>query len=57
MIATINQFLSFPKGKHDDDLDAIWNAMSRVRKPYHSTEEAKVSNKKKKKKILDWMTL
>ena len=57
MITTINQFLSFPKGKHDDEIDAIWNAMSRVKKPYHTSDEAKTINKKKKKKVLDWMTL
>lgn len=59
MINTIKQFLSFPKGKKDDEIDSIWNAMSRAKKPFHSQPipDDNKKNKKNKKNSVDWMTL
>jgi predicted phage terminase large subunit-like protein len=56
MINLVKEFVSFPRGSHDDQIDAVWTAMSKAKKPYHKvlTEEDK---KKKKKNNLDWMTL
>ena len=51
------EFLSYPKGKHDDVMDAIWTSLEGARpcrvKEFTPTDE----RIKKKKKFLDWMTL
>ena len=49
--------LSYPRGKHDDVMDAIWTALER-HKPcrigeFDETKEIDVN----KKKVIDWMTL
>ena len=49
------EFLSYPRGKHDDILDAVYYAMDGV-KACRSTELIDPS-KIKGKKILDWMTM
>jgi len=49
------EFLSYPRGKHDDILDAIYYALDGA-KPTRRTEY-NADNKKKKHKILDWMTM
>ena len=51
------EFLSYPRGKHDDVMDAIWTALER-HKPCRIGEfdETKEINTNKKKSI-DWMTL
>lgn len=51
------EFLSYPKGRHDDVMDAIWTALDGA-KPCRIKEfdEDKVKTKKKKK-FLDWMTM
>ena len=51
------EFLSYPRGKHDDVMDSIWTALER-HKPCRIGEfdETKKINRKKKKTI-DWMTL
>jgi len=50
------EFLSYPRGKHDDILDAVYYAIDGVKpcrtKEYHSKE---IMNKPKK--ILDWLTM
>jgi|TARA_R100000501_G_C2630246_1_gene125417 predicted phage terminase large subunit-like protein len=50
------EFLSYPRGKHDDILDAIYYAMVGIRpcrqKEYINSDEKKTSNK-----FLDWMTM
>ena len=51
------EFLSYPRGKHDDVMDAIWTALER-HKPcrigeFDETKEIDVN----KKKVIDWMTL
>ena len=51
------EFLSYPRGKHDDIMDAIWTALER-HKPCRVLEFDE--NKKIdtiKKKSIDWMTL
>ena len=52
------EFLSYPKGKHDDIMDAIWTALDGA-KPCRRSELIKLSKEewRNKKKTLDWMTL
>ena len=52
------EFLSYPKGKHDDIMDAIWTALDKA-KPCR-LEEFNIDaeeNWKDKNKSLDWMTM
>jgi predicted phage terminase large subunit-like protein len=54
-ITAQQEFLSYPKGRHDDVLDAIWTALHhsvpcKVRKSSDKKES------KKKNKFIDWMT-
>jgi predicted phage terminase large subunit-like protein len=52
------EFLSYPKGKHDDIMDAIWTALDGAkpcrRRKFELLSEDEWRNPKKK---LDWMTL
>ncbi len=57
MINLVKEFISFPRGAHDDALDAIWNAVSKLKKPYHSVVNSDGTKTKKKKNNLDWMCL
>ena len=51
------EFLSYPRGKHDDVMDAIWTALDGA-KPSRKKEWEKVDeNSLNAKKKLDWMTL
>ena len=51
------EFLSYPRGKHDDVMDAIWTALDKA-KPSRRKEWEKIDkNNLNKKKTLDWMTL
>ena len=51
------EFLSYPRGKHDDVMDAIWTALHGA-KPSRKKEWEKVDeNSLNSKKKLDWMTL
>ena len=51
------EFLSYPRGKHDDVMDAIWTALDKS-KPSRRKEFNKDDNNfTKAKKKLDWMTL
>jgi predicted phage terminase large subunit-like protein len=51
------EFLSYPRGKHDDVMDAIWTALDGA-KPSRKKEWEKVDeNSLNTKKKLDWMTL
>ena len=51
------EFLSYPRGKHDDVMDAVWTALD-GHKPSRSKNYEKVDeNHKKDKKVIDWMTL
>jgi predicted phage terminase large subunit-like protein len=53
-----SEFLSYPKGKHDDIMDAIWTALDGA-KPCRRKEFEKLSEEewRNPKKSLDWMTL
>tara|TARA_Y100001963_G_C6563498_1_gene345456 strand:- start:266 stop:622 length:357 start_codon:yes stop_codon:yes gene_type:complete len=51
------EFLSYPKGKHDDIMDAIWTALEgsrpcRVKEMPDEERKSTLGNK-----ILDWMTM
>jgi phage terminase large subunit-like protein len=48
------EFLSYPRGKHDDILDAIYYAMEPMKPAKNKSLTQKV---KKSSKIIDWMTL
>jgi hypothetical protein len=53
-ITAQQEFLSYPKGKHDDILDAIWTALEK----YVPCRLETLDGKKKrstKRRILDWM--
>ena len=51
------EFLSYPRGKHDDVMDAIWTALDKA-KPSRRKEWEKIDeNSIRNKKTLDWMTL
>jgi len=49
------EFLSYPRGKHDDILDAIYYAVDGVKKC--TRKEFIPYDKNKPKKVLDWLTL
>ena len=51
------EFLSYPKGKHDDVMDAIWTSLEGARPCRLQEFVPKDERLKKKKKFLDWMTL
>ena len=50
------EFLSYPRGKHDDILDAIYYALDKA-KPSRQKEYINPEDRKSKSKVLDWMTL
>ena len=52
------EFLSYPKGRHDDIMDAIWTALDRA-KPCRVKKFEKLSEEewRNPKKTLDWMTM
>jgi len=51
------EFLSYPRGKHDDVMDSIWTALYGA-KPSRKKEWEKIDeNSLNQKKKLDWMTL
>jgi phage terminase large subunit-like protein len=51
------EFLSYPRGKHDDVMDAIWTALDGSR-PSRRKDFTKVDEQAGLgKKVLDWMTL
>jgi predicted phage terminase large subunit-like protein len=51
------EFLSYPKGKHDDIMDAIWTALDKAKPSRHENYES--INKKSEigTKSLDWLTM
>ena len=56
-IAAQQEFLSYPKGKHDEIMDAVWTALDGAR-PARSSEFTNIDDKKNKKnKFLDWLTM
>lgn len=50
------EFLSYPKGKHDDVMDALWTSLQGARPTRLKTLDPK-DKQNKLKKVLDWMTL
>ena len=55
-ISAQQEFLSYPRGKNDDILDAIWIALDKA-SPCRVKSFQQQSNKPKRKKLLDWMTM
>lgn len=51
------EFMSYPKGKHDDVMDAVWTALEGAKPCRVKEYVANGENKPLGKKILDWMTL
>tara|TARA_R110002020_G_scaffold23434_4_gene77925 strand:+ start:5207 stop:6700 length:1494 start_codon:yes stop_codon:yes gene_type:complete len=51
------EFMAYPKGKHDDIMDAIWTALDGSKPCRKVKWEKSEENTSIKKKILDWMTL
>jgi phage terminase large subunit-like protein len=50
------EFLSYPRGKHDDILDAVYYAIDGV-KPCRQKDYMGEEMMNKPKKILDWLTM
>ena len=51
------EFLSYPKGKHDDVMDAVWTALD-GHKPCRLKEyDGEAKEKSLKRKVFDWMTM
>ena len=50
------EFLSYPRGKHDDIMDACWMALDQA-KPCRLKDIENQGKKSVKKTFLDWMTL
>ena len=52
------EFLSYPKGKHDDIMDSVWTALDGAKpcriKTFQQQSDEEWRNRKKK---LDWLTL
>ena len=51
------EFLSYPRGKHDDVMDAIWTALHGARPSRIKSFDKDDNYLNKPKKKLDWMTL
>ena len=51
------EFMSYPRGKHDDVMDAIWTALDGAKPCRHKDWEKGEDTHKKPKKFLDWLTL
>jgi len=51
------EFLSYPRGKHDDVMDAVWTALDGARPSRRKDFTAVEDDLSMGKKLLDWMTL
>ena len=51
------EFLSYPKGQHDDVMDAIYIALDGSKPCRHAEFDENSKNNRKTKKVLDWMVL
>jgi hypothetical protein len=58
-IAGQQEFLSYPKGQHDDVMDAIWTALDGAKPCRIKVDEFDPTIEKTTtmKKVLDWMTM
>lgn len=51
------EFLSYPRGKHDDVMDATWTALDGSRPSRKKEFKPLEENETKLRKVIDWMTL
>ena len=51
------EFLSYPKGKHDDVMDAVWTALDGHKPCRAKSFDPDMEEKNTIKKVLDWMTM
>ena len=51
------EFLSYPKGKHDDIMDAIWTALEGAKKTNLKILPDENEGFGLKNKVLDWLTM
>ena len=51
------EFLSYPKGQHDDVMDATYIALDGSKPCRHAQFDENQEKGKKAKKVLDWMVL
>ena len=51
------EFLSYPKGQHDDVMDAIYMALDGAKPCRHAEFDENAEKSQKTKKVLDWMVL
>jgi predicted phage terminase large subunit-like protein len=51
------EFLSYPKGKHDDIMDSIWTALDKAKPSRYEDYDTIVKNETNDKKSLDWLIM
>ena len=51
------EFLSYPRGKHDDVMDAVWTALDGSRASKRKEYQEVDTSDRLGKKVLDWLTL
>ena len=51
------EFLSYPRGKHDDVMDAVWTALDGSRPSKRKEFVEQTEDYGLGKKVLDWMTM
>jgi phage terminase large subunit-like protein len=56
-ISAQQEFLSYPKGKHDDIMDAIWTALEGAKKTSLKILPDEDDSFGFKNKVLDWLTM
>ncbi len=56
-IETQGEFLSYPKGKHDDVMDAIWTALENAKPCRVKEVPSDIGKLHKKTERFDWMTM
>jgi phage terminase large subunit-like protein len=56
-IAAQQEFLSYPKGKHDDIMDAVWTALEGARPASKRKFIGEDDDDSYKNKFLDWLTM
>ena len=51
------EFLSYPKGRHDDIMDSIWTALEGAKPCRFEEFSLEIAENRNLKKKLDWMTM
>ena len=51
------EFLSYPRGKHDDVMDAVWTALDGARPSRRKEYQEVDTSDRLGKKVLDWLTM